>query len=67
MSDFDAAAAVSAQNVQNNVDTAVMLKAREVFEQRAEAVAGLLESAIELAEQIQSSQPGLGDELDLMM
>lgn len=66
MSSFDAAAAVSTQRVQSNVDIAVMLKAREQFEQRAEAVAGLLESAVELAQQIQSSQPGVGENVNLV-
>ena len=59
------AAAVSAGRVESNIQMAVMLKVREQMDQREQAVATLIESALENAQQIQSIEAGKGEHVEL--
>ncbi len=65
MSDFDAAAAVNAQRVRSQVDMAILTKIHREMKQRDQAVAGLIESTLDVARQIQSVEPGKGEHIDL--
>jgi len=65
MSDFDAAAAVNAQRVRSQVDMAILSKIHREMKQRDQAVAGLIESTLESAQQMQASEPGKGEHIDV--
>jgi hypothetical protein len=60
-----AAATIATAQTQQEIGQAVSLKALKLAQSSQENVLGLLESAAALAQQIQASEPGKGEQVDL--
>jgi hypothetical protein len=60
-----AAATIATAQTRQEIGQAVSLKALKLAQSSQENVLGLLESAAALAQQIQASEPGKGEQVDL--
>ena len=62
---INAAAAVQAGRIQSEIQAALLVKMRDQMELRQQAVVGLLDAAMQAAEQIRATEPGQGTRVDV--